>query len=168
MTLISGYTNLVAPIGVNRIITESAADMFHAVKKRADDQDIIIKAAAVADYTPVSTSEQKIKKQDGSLTLDLTRTADILAWLGEHKRKGQFLCGFSMETENLLENSKKKLQKKNADMIVANSLRAEGSGFGTDTNAVTLISKDAIRELPLMSKEEAAFEILNEIQKRIS
>lgn len=168
VTLISGYTNLVAPIGVNRIITESAADMFHAVKKRADDQDIIIKAAAVADYTPVSTSEQKIKKQDGSLTLDLTRTADILAWLGEHKRKGQFLCGFSMETENLLENSKKKLQKKNADMIVANSLRAEGSGFGTDTNAVTLISKDAIRELPLMSKEEAAFEILNEIQKRIS
>ena len=129
--------------------------------KRAADQDIIVKAAAVADYTPAAVSEEKIKKQDGESAVSLVRTKDILSWLGQHKKPGQFLCGFSMETEHMLENSRKKLEKKNADMIVANNLRVQGAGFATDTNVVTLITKDQEVELPMLSKEEVASKIFD-------
>ena len=169
VTLVSGQTNLPLPIGVKVISVESAEDMFQAVKKEAPGQDIIIKAAAVADYTPASVSPEKIKKTEGDSLLTLQRTTDILAWLGEHKKKGQFLCGFSKETENVLENSREKLQKKKADMIVANNVKVEGAGFGADTNVVTLITKSDTVKLPLMSKEEAACRILDAIlaeQKR--
>ncbi len=169
VTLVSGQTNLPLPIGVKVISVESAEDMFQAVKKEAPGQDIIIKAAAVADYTPASVSPEKIKKTEGDSLLTLQRTTDILAWLGEHKKRGQFLCGFSMETENVLENSREKLQKKKADMIVANNVKVEGAGFGADTNVVTLITKSDTVKLPLMSKEEAACRILDAIlaeQKR--
>lgn len=166
VTLVSGVTNLRPPICTRVIEVQSAEDMFEAVKNEAAGHDIIIKAAAVADYTPAKASDEKIKKQDGSLSLDLTRTVDILGWLGEHRREGQFLCGFSMETENVIENSRKKLEKKKADMIVANSLKTEGSGFGVDTNIVTMISKDEMIELPLMSKEETAANILDVIMKK--
>lgn len=165
VTLVSGVTGLRAPICTRLIEVQSAEDMFEAVKKEAANQDIIIKAAAVADYTPVEVSDEKIKKHDGSLSLDLTRTVDILGWLGEHRKEGQFLCGFSMETEHIIDNSRKKLEKKNADMIVANSLKTEGSGFGVDTNIVTMILKDEMIELPLMSKEEVAAKILDVIIK---
>lgn len=165
VTLVSGVTGLRAPICTRLIEVQSAEDMFEAVKKEAANQDIIIKAAAVADYTPVEVSDEKIKKHDGSLSLDLTRTVDILGWLGEHRKEGQFLCGFSMETEHIIENSRKKLEKKKADMIVANSLKTEGSGFGVDTNIVTMILKDEMIELPLMSKEEVAAKILDVIIK---
>lgn len=161
VTLISGVTNLPAPLDVKRVSVESASDMFEAVKEEADKNDIIIKSAAVADYTPVSAATEKIKKKEGDSRIELKRTADILKWLGEHKKAGQFLCGFSMETENMLENSRKKLDSKNADLIVANNLKVSGAGFGTDTNVVTLISKEQISELPIMSKEEVAMEILN-------
>lgn len=161
VTLISGGTNLPAPLGVKLISVESASDMFTAVKEEADKNDIIIKSAAVADYTPVSTATEKIKKKEGDSCIELKRTTDILKWLGEHKKPGQFLCGFSMETENMLENSRKKLDSKNADLIVANNLKVNGAGFGTDTNVVTLISKEQVKELPIMSKEEVAAEILN-------
>ena len=140
VTLISGQTNLDTPLGVTRVDIESAADMFEEVSKRAGQQDIIIKAAAVADYTPQEFSDEKIKKKDGDYSVALKRTTDILAWLGEHRQNGQFICGFSMETEHMLENSRKKLVEKNADMIVANNLRQEGAGFGVDTNIVTLIT----------------------------
>ncbi len=165
VTLISGQTNLDTPLGVTRIDIESAADMFEEVRKRAGQQDIIIKAAAVADYTPQEFSDEKIKKKDGDYSVALKRTTDILAWLGEHRQKGQFLCGFSMETEHMLENSRKKLLQKNADMIVANNLRQEGAGFGVDTNIVTLITKEDCLELPQMSKEETAVKILDFIKK---
>lgn len=161
VTLISGVTNLPAPLGVKLISVESASDMFTAVKEEADKNDIIIKSAAVADYTPVNTATEKIKKKEGDSCIELKRTTDILKWLGEHKKPGQFLCGFSMETENMLENSRKKLDSKNADLIVANNLKVNGAGFGTDTNVVTLISKEQVKELPIMSKEEVAAEILN-------
>ena len=163
VTLVSGVTNLTPPLGVKFVQVESAADMFEAVAKEAENQDIIIKSAAVADYTPVTVSDEKIKKSEGDSSLSLKRTTDILAWLGEHKKEGQVICGFSMETENMLENSKKKLEKKKVDMIVANSLRQAGAGFGTDTNVVTLITKDGAKELPLMTKEEVAEKILDEI-----
>ncbi len=165
VTLISGQTNLDTPLGVTRIDIESAADMFEEVRKRAGQQDIIIKAAAVADYTPQEFSDEKIKKKDGDYSVALKRTTDILAWLGEHRKKGQFICGFSMETEHMLENSRKKLLQKNADMIVANNLRQEGAGFGVDTNIVTLITKEDCLELPQMSKEETAVKILDFIKK---
>lgn len=129
--------------------------------------DIIIKAAAVADYTPINISQEKIKKTTGDASIPLKRTEDILASLGKQKRPNQFLCGFSMETENLLENSQKKLKEKHADMIVANSLRTTGAGFGTDTNLVTLITSDYQKELPLMSKEEVAYQLLSEILARM-
>lgn len=161
VTLISGGTNLPAPLGVKLISVESASDMFTAVKEEADKNDIIIKSAAVADYTPVNTATEKIKKKEGDSCIELKRTTDILKWLGEHKKPGQFLCGFSMETENMFENSRKKLDSKNADLIVANNLKVNGAGFGTDTNVVTLISKEQAKELPIMSKEEVAAEILN-------
>ena len=164
VTLISGPVNLPAPLFVKMVPVQSAEDMFRAVAAVSDGQDIIIKAAAVADYTPETVAEEKIKKTDGSSSIALKRTRDILQYLGEHKRPSQILCGFSMETENLIENSKKKLLKKNLDMIAANSLKVTGAGFGVDTNVITLIKQDGIRELPLMSKEEAAA-ILDEIMK---
>lgn len=163
VTLVTGRTNLKTPICVKTIPVESAEDMFQAVKMEAPKNDIIIKAAAVADYTPENVSEQKIKKKDGNMEIRLKRTEDILAWLGEHRRENQFLCGFSMETENIIENSRRKLEKKKVDMIVANNLKVEGAGFGTDTNVVTLILKDGMTELPRMSKEEVAENILNTI-----
>ena len=164
VTLITAPTNLPAPLFADVVPVVSAQEMFDAVKERAPQMDIIIKAAAVADYTPVSVSDEKIKKKDGDLSLPMRRTTDILAYLGEHRRPGQFICGFSMDTENLVENSKKKLQKKNADLIVANNLRDEGAGFGTDTNVVTLVMEEGIVELPCMSKEEVAEAVLDAIQ----
>ena len=166
VTLVHGMTQLPLPLGVKDIAVESAEDMFEAVKNEAEKQDIIIKAAAVADYTPVFVSDEKIKKQEGETAIALKRTTDILAWLGEHKREGQFLCGFSMETENMLDNSRKKLVKKKADLIVANNLKVDGAGFGTETNVVTLISPDAVKELPMLSKEEVASEIFDEIMHK--
>lgn len=156
VTLVSGKTNLQAPTGVRFVPVVSAADMAEAVKAAASEQDIIIKAAAVADYRPTVTADEKMKKKDGELSIALERTEDILAWLGNHRQEGQILCGFSMETENLLENSRAKLEKKKIDMIVANSLRQEGAGFGADTNVVTLLTKEGAEELPLLSKEEVA------------
>lgn len=150
---------------VNTVNVESAEDMFNAVTKYAGDADIIIKAAAVADYTPTETADNKIKKKDGDMSISLKRTKDILAYLGEHKKGNQFLCGFSMETENLVENSQKKLKKKNADMIVANNLKVDGAGFGVDTNVVTLITKDGIKELPIMSKAEVSAALADEIKR---
>ena len=148
---------------VEDIETESAADMFDAVVSRADEQDIIIKAAAVADYTPCQVSDQKVKKKDGDLSIPMKRTRDILKYLGENKRESQFLCGFSMETEHMLENSRAKLEKKNLDMIVANNLKVDGAGFGTDTNVVTLITREKETELPKMSKEDVAGRILDAV-----
>lgn len=150
------------------IQASSAEDMFRAVTEISEGFDIIIKAAAVSDYTPVSAADSKLKKSDQDMTIALKRTPDILSYLGAHKREGQFLCGFSMETDNVLENSRKKLAAKHCDMICANSLRAEGSGFGTDTNVITLITQDAEHELPLMSKREAAHWILDTIRQRIA
>ena len=165
VTLVSGVTNLEVPLFVDYVPVESAEDMFETVTKAAPEQDIIIKSAAVADYTPVSTATEKIKKKEGAASIELKPTQDILKWLGEHKTQGQILCGFSMETENMLENSRKKLEKKKADMIVANNLKVEGAGFGTDTNVVTLITDKEAKELPKMTKEEVAVEIFNEIVK---
>ena len=144
-------------------MVESAADMFEAVTKEAREQDAVITAAAVADYRPKEVNTEKTKKKDGDLTLSLERTEDILKWLGEHKTKGQFLCGFSMETENMLENSREKLNRKKIDMIVANNLKVEGAGFGTDTNVVTIITKDREIALQKMTKEEVAHRLLSEI-----
>lgn len=163
VTLISGATTIAPPPFVNLIRIKSAADMFEAVKEHAASQDIIIKAAAVADYTPTTTADEKIKKKDGDMSIPLKRTEDILKYLGEHKPDGQFICGFSMETENMLENSRAKLERKNADMIVANNLKTAGAGFGTDTNVVTLITKDSIKELEIMSKNDVANVILDNI-----
>ena len=163
VTLVSGPVNIPAPRFVNLVPVESARDMFETVKSLAPGQDAVIKAAAVADYRPASVSAEKIKKSDGETSLPLERTDDILAWLGANRRPGQFLCGFSMETENLLENSRKKLEKKNIDMIAANSLKEPGAGFGTDTNVVTLITKDGQEALEKMSKDEAAHRILDRI-----
>lgn len=166
VTLVSGETNLDAPMQVKRLSVISAADMAKEVKNCAPDQDIIIKAAAVADYRPKEISNKKIKKKDEELSVELERTEDILGYLGAHKKEGQFLCGFSMETENLLENSRQKLERKNLDMIAANSLKQEGAGFGTDTNVVTLLSKEDTIELPLLSKEEVADRLLNYIMEK--
>ena len=165
VTLVKGHTDIDAPMFVNVIEAESAEDMFNAVTSVSDEADIIIKAAAVADYTPVVTADEKIKKSDGDAVISLKRTKDILKYLGEHKKDGQFICGFSMETENVTENSIAKLKKKNADMICANSLRKAGAGFGTDTNIISVITNKGIKELPLMSKFEAANAILDEIKE---
>jgi phosphopantothenoylcysteine decarboxylase/phosphopantothenate--cysteine ligase len=167
VTLVSGQTNLNKPKYVNVVDIISAEDMFEAVTSRASEQDIIIKAAAVADYTPMECAEDKIKKSenDPDMSIPLKRTKDILKWLGEHKTEGQFLCGFSMETKDMLENSRKKLEKKNLDMICANNLKVEGAGFGVDTNVLTLISKEKETQLELMSKDEAADRLLSEILK---
>lgn len=161
--LVTGPTALKPPEFVHTVPVKSAKDMFNAVTERSKEQDIIIKAAAVADYRPKEVSEEKMKKKDGSLTLEMERTDDILAYLGTEKPGGQFLCGFAMETENLIENSRKKLTAKNLDMIVANSLRVEGAGFGGDTNVVTVITHDGEESLGKMTKEETAVQILNRI-----
>ncbi len=167
VTLITGKTQLEPPLFVRVIEVESAGEMFEAVKERYEEQDIIMKAAAVADYRPLSVSEEKVKKTEGEMSIALERTEDILKFLGENRRKGQFLCGFSMETENMLENSRAKLEKKHVDMIVANNLKQEGAGFGTDTNIVTLITRDGCRELPVMSKEDVAKHIIDTIQNHL-
>ena len=163
VTVVKANTTAEIPNFVKIVEASSAKDMFDAVTALSDQQDIIVKAAAVADYTPESYVDSKIKKKDGDLSIPLKRTMDILKYLGENKKEGQFLCGFSMETDNMLENSKAKLSKKNADMIVANNLRDAGSGFKTDTNAVTLITRDGHRSLELKSKAEVAKEIFDEI-----
>ncbi|MCH5185076.1 MAG: bifunctional phosphopantothenoylcysteine decarboxylase/phosphopantothenate--cysteine ligase CoaBC [Oscillospiraceae bacterium] len=166
VTLVSGMTNLCAP-GVDELVRViSAEDMFREVKSRFDSNDIIIKAAAVADYTPVSVWDEKIKKS-GNMSLELKRTEDILAYIGAHKREDMFVCGFSMETRDMIENSRKKLIDKNIDMIAANNLKEEGAGFGVDTNIITLIDKDGETPLGKMSKDEAAEEILKNIYLRI-
>lgn len=163
VTLVSGKTAIKPPLFVDVVPVTTARDMYEAVTSRFDQQDIVIKAAAVADYRPKTISDQKVKKADGELSIEMERTDDILKYLGEHKRKDQFLCGFSMETEHMLENSRKKLEKKNLDMIVANNVKVEGAGFAGDTNIVTLITKDDETQLPLLSKEETAVEIMNKI-----
>ena len=163
VTLVSGRTSIEPPMFVNLVPVVTARDMYEAVTSVSNEQDIIIKAAAVADYRPSRISEEKVKKSDGQMSIELERTDDILKFLGEHKRAGQFLCGFSMETEHMLENSRGKLQKKNLDMIVANSLKVEGAGFGGDTNIVTIITKDRDEQLGKMSKEDTAAEILDRI-----
>ena len=161
VTLVSGHTALAPPPFVEMVPVVSAADMFREVTARAPGMDLVVKAAAVADYTPVETADHKIKKADGELSIRLRRTQDILAFLGEHKPAGQLLCGFSMETENLIENSRKKLLGKNLDMIAANSLTTPGAGFQGETNVLTLITKDAEIPLPLMGKFEAAGKLLD-------
>lgn len=161
VTLVSGPVALEAPKGVEVVPVVSAKDMADAVWKRADKMDMIIKAAAVADYRPVTTYEDKVKKSGDDMNIALERTDDILAYLGKNKKEGQILCGFSMETKDMLENSKVKLKKKNLDVIVANNLKVAGAGFGTDTNIVTLITKDEVKELPILSKEEVADRILS-------
>jgi phosphopantothenoylcysteine decarboxylase/phosphopantothenate--cysteine ligase len=163
VTVVAAHTDVAPPRFVEVIPVVSAADMFEAVTSRAGECDIIIKAAAVADYTPETVADSKMKKSDSDLSIPLKRTQDILKYLGAHKREGQFLCGFSMETDNVLENSRKKLLSKNCDMICANSLRCEGAGFGVDTNVITLITKDSETELPQMSKEDAAHRIYDVI-----
>lgn len=163
VTLVTGKTNLTPPMAVHTLEITSASDMASAVKACAGEQDIIIKAAAVADYRPKYTSDEKMKKSDADLTIELERTEDILGFLGAHKKEGQFLCGFSMETENMLENSQKKLEKKNLDLIVANNVKQQGAGFGCDTNIVTLISPKESVQLPLQSKEEVAEHLLDYI-----
>lgn len=163
VTLITGKTELSAPYGVKVIEISSAKEMFEAVKESSDNTDIIIKAAAVADYRPKSVSEDKIKKSEGEAVIELERTDDILKHLGAHKKEGQLLCGFSMETRDLLENSRKKLKAKNLDMICANSLKTEGAGFGTATNVITVITENEETELPLMTKKEAADKILTRL-----
>ena len=163
VTLVSGKTAIKPPLFVDVVPVTTARDMYEAVTSRFDQQDIVIKAAAVADYRSKTISDQKVKKADGELSIEMERTDDILKYLGEHKREDQFLCGFSMETEHMLENSRKKLEKKNLDMIVANNVKVEGAGFAGDTNIVTLITKDDETQLPLLSKEETAVEIMNKI-----
>lgn len=164
VTLVSGITALNCPVGVNRITVTSAADMMEAVQQHWQEQDAFVLSAAVADFTPEHPAGQKIKKEGQSQrALSLTATQDILAWLGEHKKQGQRLCGFSMETEYLLENSRKKLERKKADMIAANSLTQPGAGFGVDTNCLTLIGPDWEEQLPLMSKEDCAGILLDKL-----
>ena len=168
VTLVTGRTALTPPLFVDVVPVVSAKDMYDAVISRSDEMDIIIKAAAVADYRPVHVAEEKVKKSDGSFSLELERTDDILKYLGEHKKPGQFLCGFSMETENMLENSRKKLEKKHLDMIAANNLKVPGAGFETTTNIITIITPNSVKELELMSKDDAAFRLLDEILSRRS
>ena len=167
VTLVSGPVALKRLPYVETVDVVSAQEMFEAVTTRAAEQDIIIKAAAVADYRPTVVAEDKMKKSDDALSIPLERTQDILGWLGQHRRPGQFLCGFSMETQNMVENSRKKLEKKRVDMIAANNLKVEGAGFGVDTNLLTLITKDGMDELPMVTKEAAADLLLDSILKRM-
>lgn len=163
VTLVSGPTAIEPPLFVKVVPVTSARDMFEAVTGLSDEQDIIIKAAAVADYRPKQVSEDKVKKKDNQASIELERTDDILKYLGQHKKQGQFLCGFSMETRDMLRNSRAKLEKKNLDMVAANNLKVEGAGFQGDTNVLTLITQDEEVSLPLMSKEDAALKILDKI-----
>ena len=165
VTLVSGPVELAPPPFMEVVDVISAEDMFQAVTSRAPKQDIIIKTAAVADYRPAVVATEKVKKKDGDMSISLERTKDILAYLGANKKDGQFLCGFSMETENMLENSITKLVKKNLDMVVANNLKVEGAGFGTNTNVVTIITRKGGEQLPLMSKDDVADKILDAILK---
>lgn len=167
VVLVSGHTALAAPLFAERVSVTSAEDMFQAVTERSEWADIIIKAAAVADYRPATVSSEKIKKSDDQMSIGLERTQDILGYLGAHKRDGQFLCGFAMETQDLLENASQKLKKKNADMIVANNLKVTGAGFAGDTNVVTLITENGAEEQELMSKEEVAGVILDKIMEKM-
>lgn len=161
VTLVTGPTAIAPPPFVDVVPVVSAQDMFEAVAAHSPNADMIFKAAAVADYTPIGYSDDKVKKKDGDLSIPLKRTTDILQYLGQHRRPGQVICGFSMETRDMLENSRAKLEKKNVDMICANNLKVAGAGFGTDTNVITLITRDGIEELPLLSKEEVASRILS-------
>ena len=163
VTLVSGPTAIEPPLFVKVVPVTSARDMFEAVTGLSDEQDIIIKAAAVADYRPKQVSEDKVKKKDDQASIELERTDDILKYLGQHKKQGQFLCGFSMETRDMIRNSRAKLEKKNLDMVAANNLKVEGAGFQGDTNVLTLITQDEEASLPLMSKEDAALKILDKI-----
>lgn len=165
VTLISGPTTITPPPFVKLVRIQSAQDMFDAVAAHASQADLIFKAAAVADYTPLIYADQKIKKAEGDMAIPLKRTSDILKYLGENRRPGQVICGFSMETENMLENSRKKLEKKNVDMICANNLKQSGAGFGVDTNVITLITRDSVVELPLQSKDSVSGVILDEALK---
>lgn len=166
VTLISGPVALKPVPGVELVKITTAQDMLEAVQAALPQTDILIKAAAVADYRPATVADEKLKKKDGELSIPLERTADILAWVSENRHPGLFVCGFSMETENMLENSRGKLIKKGLDMIVANNLKTQGAGFGVETNVVTLITKDEVKELPLMGKDAVAGKLLDEIQKR--
>ena len=168
VTLVSGRTAIEPPMFVNLVPVVTAKDMYEAVTSVSDEQDIIIKAAAVADYRPAKVSAEKVKKSDGQMSIELERTDDILKYLGEHRRDGQFLCGFSMETQNVIGNSRAKLIKKNLDMVAANNVKVEGAGFQGDTNVLTLITQDEEVSLPLMSKGDAALEILDKILLLIS
>ena len=167
VTLVSGPVSIQAPPFVKVLPIESAQEMFEAVKKEAPEQDIIIKAAAVADYRPMTIQEDKMKKTEGDMSIPLVRTTDILKYLGEQKRENQFLCGFSMETKDMLTNSRAKLEKKHLDMIVANNVKEEGAGFALDTNKVVIITQEEEKELPLMSKEEVADQLLTEILRKL-
>ena len=164
VTVVAAHTEVEPPMFVDVVKVQSAEDMFNAVKSRLNDTDIVIKAAAVADYTPVSTADHKIKKSDSDMSISLKRTTDILKYIGENRREGQVICGFSMETDNVIENSRKKLNSKNCDMICANSLKKDGAGFGTDTNIITMITADCDEEQELMSKFDAANVILTKIK----
>ena len=163
VTLVTGPVQIAPPLFVKVVPVVSAQDMFEAVRDIHADMDFIIKSAAVADYTPLTTADQKLKKQDADMSIPLKRTVDILQYLGDHRKEGQVICGFAMETQDLIENARKKLDKKHVDMIAANNLKVQGAGFGTDTNVVTLIRKDGMRELPILSKDEVAKEILDEM-----
>lgn len=163
VTVVAAHTDVEPPLFVNVVPVQTAEEMYDAIVSRAQNYDFVIKAAAVADYTPAVTADNKIKKKDGDMSIPLVRTKDILKTLGENKRPGQILCGFSMETENVLENSRKKLESKHCDMICANSLKSAGAGFGTDTNIVTLITKNSEESLELMSKEQVAHKILDKL-----
>ena len=165
VTLVSGPTALPRLPLVTTIPVVTAQEMYEAITENAPTADIIIKAAAVADYTPVTVADNKIKKSGGNMSIALRRTLDIIGHLGQNRRPGQFLCGFSMETENMLENSRKKLQNKNLDMVVANNVKVAGAGFQGDTNVITIITNDDVTELPLMDKETAAHKILDKIMK---
>ena len=164
VTLVSGPVAIEPPVGVKLIPITSAGDLFRAVTSCSDEQDIIIKAAAVADYRPASVSDEKMHKADGDLSIALERTEDTLQYLGDHKKEGQLLCGFAMETSGLEERALKKLKKKNLDMICANNVKVEGAGFGTDTNVVTMITADGMEQLPLLSKHEVAMRILDRLK----
>lgn len=163
VTVVAAHTDVEPPLFTDVVKVQSAEDMFIAVKERLDSVDMVIKAAAVADYTPVTVADSKLKKSDSDMSIQLKRTMDILKYIGENKHEGLKVCGFSMETDNVIENSRKKLDSKNADMICANSLRSAGAGFGTDTNIITIITRDSTEELEIMTKFDAANIILSKL-----